>query len=85
MSVIWHDLECGAYAEDLPLWRALAAEHGDPVLDVGAGTGRVTLDLARAGHRVTALDRDPELLDALAQRASGRNFEYGAGFLPKPS
>lgn len=75
MSVIWHDLECGAYAEDLPLWRELAAEHGDPVLDVGAGTGRVTLDLAHAGHRVTALDRDPELLDALAQRASGRNSE----------
>ena len=71
MSVIWHDLECGAYAEDLPLWRALAAEHGDPVLDVGAGTGRVALDLARAGHRVTALDRDPELLEALARRAIG--------------
>ena len=90
MSVIWHDLECGAYAEDLPLWRALAAEHGDPVLDVGAGTGRVALDLARAGHRVTALDRDPELLDALARRAGGvevttvaadaRDFELRARF-----
>ena len=74
LSVIWHDLECGAYAEDLPLWRELAGEHGDPVLDIGAGTGRVTLDLARAGHRVTALDHDPELLRALAERASGRNF-----------
>ncbi len=73
MSVIWHDIECGAYAEDLPLWRSLAAEYGDPVLDVGAGTGRVALDLARAGYRVTALDRDPELLAALESR-SGRNF-----------
>jgi SAM-dependent methyltransferase len=67
-AVIWHDVECGAYAEDLPLWRSLAAARGDPVLDVGAGTGRVTLDLAAAGYKVTALDRDPELLAALESR-----------------
>ena len=66
--VIWHDVECASYVEDLPLWRSLAAEYGDPVLDVGAGTGRVTLDLARAGYMVTALDRDPELLAALDER-----------------
>jgi len=71
MTVIWHDVECGAYVEDLALWRSLAAEHGDPVLDVGAGTGRVSLVLAREGYRVTALDLDTALLDALAQRARG--------------
>jgi SAM-dependent methyltransferase len=69
VNVIWHDLECGAYGEDLPLWRSLAAAYGDPVLEVGAGTGRVALDLARGGFRVTALDRDPSLLDALRARA----------------
>jgi SAM-dependent methyltransferase len=68
-SVIWHELECGTYGEDLALWRGLAAEADGPVLDVGAGTGRVTLDLARRGHAVTALDRDRELLEHLADDA----------------
>lgn len=68
-TVIWHDVECGGYDADLPLWRELAVS---PVLDVGAGTGRVALDLARRGHEVTALDRDPELLAELDRRAAGR-------------
>jgi SAM-dependent methyltransferase len=67
--VVWHDVECGAYDADLPLWRELAAAERGPVLDVGAGTGRVALDLARAGHEVIALDREPDLLEALAARA----------------
>ena len=37
-------------------WRA---PRGGPVLDVGAGTGRVALDLAARRPRVTALDRRP--------------------------
>ena len=45
------------------------------MLDVGAGTGRVTLDLARAGHRVLALDLDGELLGALRERAAGLPVE----------
>ena len=67
--VIWHDVECGGYRADLPLWHALAREAGGPVLDVGAGTGRVALELARAGHQVTALDIDPDLLAVLRERA----------------
>ena len=71
MSVVWHDLECGSYTLDLALWRELADRHGDPVLEIGAGTGRVALDLARAGHSVTALEREPELIGELALRARG--------------
>jgi SAM-dependent methyltransferase len=67
--VIWHDVECGRYTADLPLWHELAGQAGGRVLDVGAGTGRVALELARAGHDVTALDVDPELLAALSERA----------------
>jgi SAM-dependent methyltransferase len=67
--VVWHDVECGRYTADLALWRELAAGERGPVLDIGAGTGRVTLELARAGHDVTALDVEPELLGALRARA----------------
>ena len=75
LHVLWHDLECGRYTEDLPLWHELAAGCGGPVLDLGAGTGRVALDLARAGHEVLALDRDEQLLAALAERAAALPVE----------
>lgn len=74
-NVIWHDVECGAYDADLPLWRELTEAVDGPVLDVGAGTGRVTLDLARRGREVIALDADADLVDALRQRAAGLPVE----------
>lgn len=64
-EAIWHELECWGYDADMPLWLALADEYGSPVVDIGAGTGRVTLDLARAGHEVIAVDVDPVLLAEL--------------------
>jgi SAM-dependent methyltransferase len=69
--VLWHDLECGGYDRDLPLWRELAEREESAVLDIGAGTGRVALDLARRGHEVVALDRDVALLHALRERSAG--------------
>lgn len=86
-DVIWHDLECGSYRADLPLWRELAGTAPGPILDIGAGTGRVTLDLAEDGPQVsspdlaprnrgiTALDIDPMLLTALRERAAGLEVE----------
>jgi SAM-dependent methyltransferase len=74
-AVIWHDVECGGYSADLPLWRELARDAGGRILDLGAGTGRVALDLAAAGHDVTALDADPVLLGELAGRARERDLE----------
>jgi SAM-dependent methyltransferase len=72
-EVIWHGVENGSYAADLELWRELAARADGPILDLGAGTGRVARDLHAAGHDIHALDSDPELLAALSARAPGVN------------
>jgi SAM-dependent methyltransferase len=69
VPVTWHDVENGSYDADLPLWRELAAATEGPILDLGAGTGRVALDLAVHGHEVVALDSDAELLAEIAARA----------------
>ena len=68
--VIWHDLESGTYGADLPLWRKFADEAGGPILDLGCGTGRVTLHLAEEGHEVIGVDREPAFVDALNERAA---------------
>jgi len=72
-SVMWHDLECAGYVEDLPLWRELAGDG--PVIDVGCGTGRVALDLAARGVHVIGVDIDPVLLAELRARAAGLMVE----------
>ena len=68
-TVAWHEVECGSYAADLPLWEELAVAGGGPILELGCGTGRVALHLARRGHDVLGLDTDPALVAALNSRA----------------
>ena len=73
-EAIWHDVECGAYAADLPAWVEIASGAAGPVLELGAGAGRVALHLAAAGLAVVALDREPALLDELRGRAAARGL-----------
>jgi SAM-dependent methyltransferase len=70
-GVLWHQLECGSYRADLALWRELADREGGPILDIGAGAGRVSLVLAGAGYEVVAVDVEEALLGALTERAAG--------------
>ena len=61
----FYDAENAYMTDDLPFYSALAAETGGPVLDVGCGTGRVTLHLAQEGVRVVGMDYS----EAMLQRA----------------
>jgi SAM-dependent methyltransferase len=77
-TVIWHDVECGAYEADLQLWGELAEAAEGPVLELGCGTGRVALDLARRGHTVVGIDSDADLIAELRERAAAGGLTVGA-------
>jgi precorrin-6B methylase 2 len=67
---IWQQVEFGSYAADLPVWLDLADSVGDPVLELGAGAGRVSVHLAGRGHEVIAVERDGELTLELERTAA---------------
>ena len=70
-KVIWHDTECGAYAADLEAWERLASRSDGPILELGSGTGRVALHLARREHEVWAIDTEDDFVAALRERSEG--------------
>jgi SAM-dependent methyltransferase len=50
------------YVDDLPFWISLARKQGGPIIELGCGTGRVTIPLSQAGYVVYGLDRDAGML-----------------------
>ncbi|MFQ5833223.1 MAG: class I SAM-dependent methyltransferase [Candidatus Thorarchaeota archaeon] len=53
---------------DLPFYVNYARRTGSPILDVAAGAGRVTYELARNGFQVTALEKSPSMLAVARSR-----------------
>jgi SAM-dependent methyltransferase len=60
------DFDLAAGPADLDLYLALAVRAGGPILELAAGTGRLAVPLAAAGHEVVAVDRDTGMLDRAA-------------------
>lgn len=53
---------------DVPFWQRLAVAQEGPVLELGCGTGRIALPVARAGATVVGIDRSVEMLARARQR-----------------
>lgn len=57
---------------DLPLWLELADREPGPVVEWGAGTGRIANLLARAGHDVTAVELSGAMVDRGREKGGAR-------------
>ena len=62
------DYEAAGYDHDVPFYVELARESGGPVLEMGCGTGRVLLPVARAGLEIAGLDASAAMLARLETR-----------------
>lgn len=69
----YYDLiHAGQPDEDVGLWLSFAGRTDRPVLEVGTGTGRIAIELAAAGHQVTAIDPSPAMLEIARRNAEER-------------
>jgi SAM-dependent methyltransferase len=79
----------GAFYDAVPLYstrgdvafyleEAARAGQSSTVLEIGCGTGRLTLPLARAGHAVTGVDLSPAMLARAGAKAAGEPPEVRA-------
>jgi SAM-dependent methyltransferase len=57
-----------SFHRDAEWYIAKAWESGGPVLELGAGTGRITIGIAQAAITVHALDADSAMLDRLRKK-----------------
>jgi SAM-dependent methyltransferase len=68
-----YDYEYRRRRADVAFYRELAHKRlGDSgrILELGAGTGRITVALARGGHEVVAVDASPQMLARLRSRVA---------------
>ncbi len=74
----WADVYDSIYAyvrEDIPFYVQEASRSGGPVLELGCGTGRVTVPIAQSGIDIIGLDNS----DAMLERARTKAHALEAG------
>lgn len=65
-----YDLENSDFEPDGPFYLALAQRYQGQVLDLGCGTGRITIPLARQGVPITGLDLMPAMIARAQSKAA---------------
>src|SRR5207244_10712045 len=65
--------------QDVAFYRNAARDFGDPILELGCGTGRITMALAEAGKRITGLDLSGRMLERAVEKRAARSEERRVG------
>ncbi len=74
-----YDWECSFLyphlLKDVNFWINTLKNETHPILEAGAGTGRISIPLAEQGHSITALDISIEMLELLMTKTDNKNVE----------
>jgi len=65
----FYDLEHDPFDDDLIMYQQFVEAAGDPVLDLGCGTGRVSRFIADQGFRVVGIDASEPMLKRATNRS----------------
>jgi SAM-dependent methyltransferase len=71
----FYDIEHANFQDDVDFYRQWARACGSPVLDIGCGTGRLTIPLAADGHSVTGIDSSAAMLDRARAAISAAHLD----------
>ena len=71
-----YDLEY-THDYDLPFWFSLAEREAGPVVEWGAGTGRISVPLAAAGHDVTAVELSGRMVERGEEKSESVEWVVG--------
>ena len=71
-----YDLEY-THDYDLPFWLSLAEREAGPVVEWGAGTGRISVPLAAAGHDVTAIEISGRMVERGEEKSESVEWVVG--------
>lgn len=69
VDAAFYDAIHGEFRDDTGLWASFAGRTDRPVLEVGCGTGRIALELARQGYAVTGVDPSNAMLSLARKKA----------------
>ena len=80
----WADVYDAVYSYargDIPFYVDAARRYGGPVLELGCGTGRITVPIAEAGTEIVGLDVSRAMLDAARFKLAGSAADVGRASL----